>query len=197
MPSQLDVTALCNLALDYLDEANIVSFDSDTGTVARWLRRNFWPTAHSVMRKHPWNFAIGRASLPASGNAPAFGWAYAYDFPTDCQRVLPLTVDGTESRRSIPYKVEGTQILTNAPAPLLVRYLRRIDNAGLFDQQFCDVLEVTLAQKMAHFITGKASYAQQLGQTLQGLMSDAQMIDALEGTPDDPIDDFWIDARRA
>lgn len=197
MPSQLDITALCNLALDYLDEANIVSFDSDTSTVARWLRRNFWPTAWSLMRKHPWNFAIGRAQLAAAATAPAFGWTYAYDLPADCLRVLPLAVGGVENGRQIPYKVEGTQILTNAPAPLLVRYMRRIENAGLFDQQFCDVLTVNLAQKIAHFVTGKASYAQQLGQMLQGLMADAQMIDALEGTPDDPIDDFWIDARRA
>lgn len=197
MPTQLDVTTICNLALDYLDEATIVSYFDDTGVVARWLRRNFWPSAWSLMRKYPWNFALTRAQLPASATAPSFGWTYAYDLPTDCLRIRPITADGTDNGRQIPFKVEGVQILTNQPAPMNVRYIRAVNVTGQFDQQFCDVLAAVLAQKLAHFITGKASYAQQLGQTVAGLMNDAMMIDALEGTPDEPIDDEWINARLA
>jgi hypothetical protein len=196
MPSQLDVTAICNLALDYLDEAPLTSID-DTGAVGRWFQRNFWPMAWSLMRKHPWNFALARASLAASALPPLFGWPNAYDLPSDCLRVLPLTTDGTENGRPVPFKVEGAQILTRQEAPLKLRYIRRIDNPGLFDGQFCDALAAALAQKAAHFITGKQSYSQAVGQIFASLINDAQSIDALEGTPDDPIDDFWLDARRA
>lgn len=195
MSSQLSTTDICNLALDYLDEANITSFDSDTGSVARWFQRNFWPIAHSLMRKHPWNFAMSRIQLPASSIGPAFGWLYAYDIPANCLRVMPLTMDGTENGQMVPFKVESTQILTDMPPPLNIRYIGRISNTGQFDQQFADALAAALAQKVAHFITGKASYAQQLGQTLAGLISDAQMMNALEGTPNEPIDDYWEKAR--
>ncbi|WP_448953071.1 hypothetical protein [Labrys neptuniae] len=195
MSVNLDITQISNLALDYLDEAPLTSID-DNSAVARWFKRNFWPVAWSLMRKHPWNFASTRAMLPASATAPAFGWTYAYDVPADCLRVLPLTIDGREDSRSVDHKVEGTQILANEPAPRPVRYIRRVDNTGQFDQQFTDVLAVALAQKAAHMITGKASYAAQLGQTLQTIMQDAQAIDALEGTPDEPEDDFWIRARQ-
>jgi hypothetical protein len=195
MSSQLDITAICNLALDYLDEAPLTSID-DTSAVARWFKRNFWPMAWSLMRKHPWNFAIGRASLAATSTPPAFGWPFAYEVPVDCLRVLPLTIDGTENGRPLPFKVEGQQILTTQDAPLRIRYVRRIENTGLFDNQFCDALAAALAQKAAHFITGKQSYGQAMGQVFAGLLDDAQMVDALEGSPDDPIDDFWLDARR-
>ena len=195
MPVNLDITQICNLALDYLDEAPLAAID-DNSAVARWFRRNFWPMAWSLMRKHPWNFAMARALLPASATPPAFGWSHAYDLPADCLRAMPLTADGRDDGRPVRHKVEGARILTDAPPPRPLLYIRRIDNTGLFDQQFTDVLAAALAQKAAHFITGKASYAQQLGQTLQGLLAEAQAVDALEGSPDDPIDDFWIEARR-
>lgn len=201
MPNTLSKTEICNLALDYLDEAPITDFDTDTSARARFLRRNFWPVAWGLMRKHPFNFAIRRAYLAAAGTAPAFGWTYAYDFPAHCLRVLPLTCDGTENGTPVDFKVEGTQILTNQPAPLPVRYLYRIDDTngggtGVFDQQFVDVLAATLGFRVAHFITGKQSYAQMLGNIASSLLTEAQMIDALEGSADDPIDDFWIKSRQ-
>lgn len=201
MPNTLSKTEICNLALDHLDEATITDFDTDTSARARLLRRNFWPVAWALMRKHPWNFVSRRIQIASSAATPAFGWSYSYDLPDHCLRVLPLTDDGTENGNPVPYKVEGTQILTNWPPPLNVRYLYKIDDTngggtGAFDQQFVDLLAAAIAQKIAHFITGKQSYAQALGQMAQGLLLEAQMIDSLEGTPDDPVDDFWIDARQ-
>jgi hypothetical protein len=196
MSANLSTTEICNLALDYLEETPLVSFDTDTSTVAQWFRRNFWPITFALMRKHPWNFAIGRTTLAASGTPPAFGYANAYDIPSTWARVLPLTTDGNEMSQEVRYKVEGTQILTDAEAPLPVRFINKVTNTGQFDQQFVDVLAATLAQKAAHFITGKQSYAQLMGQIVQGLFPQAQMLNALEGTPDDPQDDFWVQARR-
>lgn len=196
MPSLLSTTDIANMALDYLDEAPLVSFDSDTGAVARQLRRNFWPVARACMRRHPWNFAVARASLSANATAPAFGWSYAYQIPTDCLRVLPITADGTEDGTPTPHKIEGQNILTNQAAPLYIRYIAAISNTGLFDNSFCEYLAATLAHRAAHFITGKQSYAQLMGQIAQGMLNEAQMIDALEGTPEDAIGDSWDRARQ-
>lgn len=201
MGSNLSDTQICNMALDLLEEAPIDSID-DNLSVARWFKRNFWPTAWALMRKHPWNFAIDRRLLAASSTAPAFGWSTAYDIPAEWLRVLPLTIDGTENGRQIPHKVEQGRILTNATISMLglaglpVRGIKRIDNTGLFDNQFADALAASLGMKAAHFITGKQSYAERMGNVFQGALADAQIIDSLEGTPDDPIDDFWISARQ-
>lgn len=194
MPSALSITDIANMALDYLDEAPLTSIDDGT-SVARWMKRNFWPMAWGLMRKHPWNFAIARISLAASAVPPLFGWAQAYPLPADCLRVLAPTTDGSEDGPPLPHRVEGQSLLTDQLPPLNLRYIRRIDNTGLFDNQFCDALAAALAQKAAHFITGKQSYAQTLAQVFAGLMNEAQTVDALEGTPDAPIDGDWLNAR--
>ena len=196
MPSALSITDIANMALDYLDEAPLTSIDDGT-SVARWMKRNFWPMAWGLMRKHPWNFAITRAALAEDAVPPLFGWSHAYSLPADCLRVLPPTADSSEDGTPVPYKVEGQDILTDQPAPMQLRYIRRIDNTGLFDNQFCDALAAALAQKAAHFITGKQSYAQTLAQVFAGLMSAAQLIDALAGTAEAPVDDDWLNARLA
>lgn len=200
MPNTLSETEICNLALDFLDEAPINDFLSDTGMVARFFRRNFWPIAWSLIRKHPWNFAIVRAQLAASPTAPLFGFQYAYPYPQDCLRVLPVTYDGTERGRPVTYKVENAQVLTDMTAPLKVRYLQRIDdnNGGVyrFDQQFVDCHAIAMAQKAAHLITGKASYADKLQQAATAALLDARLYDSLEGTPEDAIADEWLLARQ-
>lgn len=195
MPSALSDTEICNLALDYLDEAPLTDYSTDTSATARWFRRNFWAMAYQLMRKHPWNFAMARVQLPALSTAPAFGFAYAYQSPTDCLRVLPLTVDGNENSKPVRHKIEGQNILCDLPGPINVRYIRQVDNTGLFDIQFVNVLAIALGQKAAHFITGKASYAQSLSQIAQNAMLEAQMTDSLEGSPDEPDDTFWEEAR--
>lgn len=196
MPSALSKTEIANLALDYLDEVPLDDFDSDVGSVARWMQRNFWPVAWGLMRRSPWNFALARISIAEDADAPAFGWDHSYTIPADCLRVLPLTVEGAENGADVAHKIEGQKILTDATSPLPVRYIKRIDNTGLFDNNFADVLAAALAQKAAHFITGKQSYAQAMGAIFQNAMMEAQMIDSLEGTPDDPESSSWIDARQ-
>jgi hypothetical protein len=195
MSSHLSDTEICNMALDLLEEAPIDSINDDR-SVARWFKRNFWPAAWTLMRRHPWNFALSRAKLTTLATAPAFGFANAFAIPADCLRVLPLSADGTENGREVPFKVEGDVILTDADAPLTLRYISRVASTGLFDNHFADALAANLAMKASHFITGKQSYAERMGQMFQAALADAEIIDALEGTPDDAIADFWLDARQ-
>lgn len=194
MASMLTDTDICNMALDMLEEAPITSID-DASSVARWFKRNFWSKAWALMRKHPWNFALAREIIPTNADTPAFGWSYAYQIPSDALRIIPLTKEGTDSGTPMPHKVEGDQILTDTPPPLGIRYIKRIDNAGLFDNSFAEALAASLAMSAAHFITGKASYADRMQQAFQNLMLEAQQVDSLEGLPDDPIDNDWIAAR--
>lgn len=196
MASNLSRTEICNLALDYLDEVSIVDYDDEAeSSTVRWFRRNFDKMAASLMRQYTWNFSKARATLPALSTAPAFGYKYAYQIPTDCLRVLPITCRGEDLGALIRYKIEGNNILTDEPAPLHVRYIRRFDETGLFDELFVDALACSLAQKAAHFITGKTSYAQLLGQTLASMIATAKRINAIETSPDPVRSNWLIEAR--
>ncbi len=195
MASNLSRTEICNLALDYLDEVQLQSFDDDEGAIPDWFRRNFGKMSDSLLRQYTWNFALARTILPADSVAPPFGYAYAYQIPTDCLRVLPITRNGEDLGDLIRYKIEGDKILTDTPAPLRVRYIRRLDGTGLYDSLFVDVLACSLAQKAAHLITGKASYAQQLGQTLGAMIAVAKRTNAIEKSPDPVRNNYWLNAR--
>lgn len=190
MPSQTDII---NMALDLLEEEPMLDPDDDRAPI-RWMKRNLQPAIDGMLRLHPWNFAVRRKALSAETGAPVSGWKRQYVLPPDCLRVLPLN-DGTLLGRSVPYALEGRRILTNAEAPIQIVYVGRPDDATVLDALFVQALAATLASRAANWITGKQSYAQALRQQAQELILQAQMVDALEGTPADPEADDFVMGR--
>lgn len=184
MPSSVAEIDIWNMALDMLDEAPISSPSEDT-SVRLWFSRNFAQTRDSELRKFAWNFALARVQLAASVEAPAWRWLYKYELPGDCLRMMALRQDGALNGTLIPYELEGEAILTDAIAPLKLRYIKRVTTTGLWDTLFVDVVAAKLAAKMAHWITGKSSYAQFAEQNYQQTLREARRIDALEQFQED------------
>lgn len=194
MPSGLDKTSIFNGALDRLSEGGVLSYDDDVAT-ARWLKRNYDLQRDVLLAQHPWNFAVKRASLATDVTTPAFEWGHQYTVPSDCLRVLPLTVDGLRDSPSIPYVVESLKILTDKVAPLRVRYIRRVTNESDFSPHFADLLAHRLATMMAHWMTGKESLYKALKAEARDILINAQNVDSLEGTPEPPDDYDVLNAR--
>ena len=195
MPTDLTETAIMNMALDLLIEESIDD-TSDDRPVARWLARNYETVRDALLRQHPWNFALKRDSLAADPTAPAFEWAYRYLLPSDCLRLLPLTVAGDMNGSPIWHVVEGLYLLTDEPAPLKVKYIARIENPGLFDPNFVNALVHILANKAAHWMTGKAGFAEKLRDPTREAIFNAQLLDSLEGSAASPADYDIIAARQ-
>lgn len=182
-----------NMALDLLKEEPILG-PTDSRSAVKWMNRNYALTRDALLRQHPWNCALSRASLAAMSDVPAFGWSYQYQVPSDCLRVLPLADLGKQNGRSTPFAYERRRILTNVSAPLLLRYIGQIEEPEM-DAMFKQALAATLAGKAGNFITGKASYANQCVQMAKEATMAAQMVDALEGTPEESDTDDWAAAR--
>ncbi len=191
---QLSEVAVYNMALDMLDEGPVTSPTDDTRP-ARLLARNYAQTRDEVLRAHPWNFATKRASLPTLSEKPAFGWQRAFELPTDCLRVLPLTVDGCLNGNPVAHEIEGRRLLSDASAPLRVRYIHRVINPGEFDPLFARALSARLAVYVGHVITGKQSYVERISGLYRDVLLEARRTDALEGTPQAPLGEDWIEAR--
>lgn len=184
MPSSLAEIDVWNMALDMLHEAPVSAPTEDTA-VRLWFTRNFAQVRDSELRKFPWNFALARATIPASVDAPAWRWTYKYELPGDCLRMMPLRENGALNGMLLAYEMEGNAILTNQAAPLKLRYIKRIETVGLWDALFVDVVSAKLASKMAHWLTGKASFAQQADQAYQQTLREARSIDAIEQYQED------------
>jgi len=192
----MDDTDVCNLALDLLKEATVASID-EKSSVAEWFQRNYAPLLKSALRAYPWNFAITRAELNAAETGPGFGWDYRYALPDDCVRLLPVRYGGKLNGSPIPHEVEAGYILTNAEEPLQIRYVAEITDPEAWDDSFTQAFSALLALKMAHWMTGKASYVQIAKSLYDEALAEARRIDAQEGTPETVNSDDVISIRSA
>lgn len=188
-------TEIVNMALDLLVEDPITDITTDDRAVARWMKRNYAHVRDALLRRHPWNFAIERTTLPELATAPAYEFTKQYELPADCIRLLPVTADGTRTGLRVTHVVEGRKLLTNKSGPLKVRYIKRISDTSLFDPSFVQALVHLLASKAALWMTGKTGIAKDLRDPTYGAMGEAQLLDSLEGTPEPIEDDDIIEMR--
>lgn len=176
--SELEVM---NRALDFLREAPITSADENRHP-AKWMKRNFKAVRNQVMTTHIWKFCMERATLTPDATAPAFEWTYRYLKPADCLRVLPLRVGGRLNGVLIPHIIEGDYILTNAPPPLYIRYVKLIDTVAKWPPLFVNAVAAKLAEELAPSLTGKQSAAEAMSVKFQQTLSLAASVDSAEGT---------------
>lgn len=182
--------AICNMALAEVGRGAAITSLDEASQAARACRQRYPYARDAVLRSYDWNFAARRASLPASAARPAFGFANAFDLPPDC--LLVRKVDACSGLR---WEVEGRQVLTDAAAPLAIRYTARITDPGAFDTLFVDALATRLAADLCVQLSENTSRAQSLFQLYQGKIAEARDRDAQEGEADHDSYNAWLDAR--
>lgn len=145
----------------------------------------------ALLREHPWNFAMARASLAAASAAPAFGFARKFKKPTDpfCLRVLWAASD------TAIWDVEGQFIVTDEAAPLNIKYIARITDTALFDPLFTAALTLRVAAEIAYGKTQIQSLAKGLWDKFLLVAAGARSIDGLEGVPRQMPESSFIVAR--
>jgi hypothetical protein len=130
---------------------------------------------------------------------PAFGYAYMYDLPEDCERVLSLEEDP-----DYEWETEGRQLLTDkgpsggtssAPTGLAVRYAKKIMDPDLYDSQLTTVLVARLACEISEELTQSTQKKDQLREDYENLMSEAKRLDAQEQSSMAFAEDDWVLAR--
>lgn len=177
---------IVNIALTKIGEPPITALTNNrpAALVANTL---YGPTRDAVLRAHPWNCAIWRATL-AETTAPLFGFTNAFALPADFLRVVRVN---REMRPA--YKIEGQTLLTDAETVEL-SYVRRIGEP-LMESLLVMALATRLAAEMAEPITGSDSKTQRLFQEYETKLAEARSVDAQEEPPEELVADQWIEAR--
>lgn len=177
---------IANLALQKLGEdETLVSLDQAT-RAARAINQVFALVRDIVLRDHVWNFAAKRIALPALTEKPAFGPAYVYQLPADWVRVIEIQGEPA-------YQVEGRQIVTDAAAPLNMRYVRQITDPNLFDALFVEALSCRLAAQVAVRLTGNSEKRKELMADYVVAKAAATRADGQDNPPEDlPAGDFLM-----
>ena len=197
MPSVVDI---CNEAMDLLGAATITAL-TENSKEARLCNRRFETVRDSVLRSHPWNTAIKRATLAKDSESPAFGFANQFTLPTDpyCLRVLSFWNSNIDSDvapydSEVMFKIEGRKVLSNE-GTCKITYLARITDTETYDSLLSSTIAHKLAAETAYAITGSTTVSQSMQQLYELRLREARSIDAMEGVPDKMIADDFVNIR--
>ena len=155
MSTPVSPVEVCNLALDLLRHNTLIaSIDTPETEVESLAARWYDATRRSVLRMFPWNFARKRAALSRVVGDPAFGYADAYQLPTDFSSIVFIGDDIQDN--IVDFVVEADQILINneAAATLNVCYVRDFETVAKFDPIFVNLLVGELALVFGNAIAG-------------------------------------------
>ncbi len=154
-----DVTSICNLALGRIGDDRIMDI-GDASQQARYCKLFYEQTRDEVLRSHPWNFAITRATLTALASSPVFGWDYQYELPADFIRLVQF--NGWEVWEPLDlYEIESSMLLTDESTAQL-KYIYQVTDCSKFDSLFIEALSLKLASKLARPLTGTANLGEAL-----------------------------------
>ncbi|TCM37726.1 hypothetical protein [Novosphingobium sp. ST904] len=180
MPTQLSQTGIVNAAAALLGSSERITSLDGRNKLAVCAAAHWGVTIRTLLVDHPWNFGIKRAKLNA-GPPPAWGFERTFALPADCLRLLPSRlVDGREF--FYDGEVEDGKILTNASAPLAVRYIASatIDNVQAWLPTFAKAATYALAEDMAEDLTGASGLSEQQSQKFEYWLKRARRVDGLE-----------------
>ncbi len=176
---------ICKLALDLLKQTSVLSSIANPTTkeekvCARW----YDATRRAVLRKHFWVFARTRKSISRDATAPPFGYADAYNLPTEYLR-LQFIGNDTENDYERKYESNGRQLLLNnsGSASLNVGYIQDITAVSDFDSLFVLLLVAELAANMAYAFTAKNTVIERISLILETLRAEAKSVNGQDRPP--------------
>ena len=195
------VIQIANRALTKLGSARITSIDDDV-KAARSVKSCFEDLRDDELRAYRWQFAMKRTSLAALSTAPAFGYLYQYQVPSDFLRIdmcddrYPSTImDNYIGAEYLDWILEGNKILTNIDAPLKLRYIARIEDPNQWDVNFREALACRIAAELAEDLTQSNQKRQLAWEEYKIAINKAIKSNSIEKLPVMPPDDQWVVGR--
>jgi hypothetical protein len=181
---------ICNRALSRLGASRISSLSDSTSKNARECNNAYETVRDAMLRRHPWNFAIKRASLAAEVTGPAFGPTNYFQLPSTCLRLLLPNDTGLD------WIIEGRKIATSWSAPLNIRYIDQITDPNAMDVLFREALALQMAFTMCEAITQSTAKQQAIAIELKDVIAEAKRTNAIEKLAQYPPEDYWLTVRR-
>lgn len=174
---------ICNLALSRLgDKKNVENLETPTTQVEKVFAKWYDVTRRSALRRMMPSFARTRKLWAKSNYVPDFGYAHAYQYRSDCVKVLGIDdLDKTQNN----YTVEGGYILTNEnyEKGLPVRYVEDVKDLSRFSDSFIELFSFMLAYNVAPEITESTNKLQYLESILPQKIAEMIGIDSQENKP--------------
>lgn len=194
-------TDIANRALTKIGAGRIISLSDDL-EAARVIN-NVWDSVRDgELRAHLWNFAVRRDQLAALVSVPSWRFAYEYQLPSDCLRVLQVgeyfpqpSLTNYRGSDESAWRIEDTKIRTDYGAPLPILYVSRSENTGTWDALFVSAFASRLAFEICERLTDSTSKRELAMREYRDAIRQAVTCNAIENPPQPIADDAWVLAR--
>tara|TARA_R110000803_G_scaffold66166_2_gene127494 strand:+ start:3239 stop:3841 length:603 start_codon:yes stop_codon:yes gene_type:complete len=181
------VVQIVNNALIKIGANAIISLTEDS-EAARAANVMYEQVRDATIRDHIWNFAVARVELAQSVETPAFRFAFQYQLPSNCLRVLQM------EDVNMVYKIEGRKLLTDEGTAKIM-YLGKVTDVNEYDSMFVEALSARLAAELAITLAESNSLYQNMMEMYRFKIADARSADAQESGYSEVIADTWLDSR--
>lgn len=188
MEANFSDVGICNSAL-YKVGAYQISSLSDNTRASNTCAALYPILRDEVMRASPWRFALAQVVLSTpSASVPAFGYNTAYDIPSNILRVYEVN--------SNQWTEVGNQILCDIPTGINVLAIVQNTDPTSWDAQFAEALAWRLASEIALSLVQSVPLKQEMTKGYEKTLAAARSSNAVIGTPQRLIADFWSGARK-
>lgn len=143
-----------------------------------------------LIESHPWNFATLQVTLAQLSTAPSWEFAYGYQKPADCLRVIK-----TDLLEGEIWREHGDNIVTDS-STLGVEYIRSISDEAKFPKHFAEAHVCRMAMDFAYSFTNKASLVTEMRSQFERALALAKSFDAQSGRGDKLKANKWASLRR-
>jgi len=186
---------ICNLALGRLGNyASVSDIDTPDTPVEKIFALWYDTIRKKVLRSLVPSFAIEYRKVSQLGTTPAFGYAYEYEYPNDCLKVLG--VDEVE-KKEINYAVRSDKIQTDANEEdgLPIRMIRDETDVTKFDPDFVTLFSWELAYAVCMGVTQDLERLVYLEQILPKKRAEMGAINSQENAPVRKNQSKWKKSR--
>lgn len=191
----MNITDICNLALNHIGREHIASLDEETEP-ARTCKMHYDLQRKVLLRAYNWSFAKKYIKL-SQIDTKTPGWKYTYAYPNDCVMARKLyNEDNTWLYLEKNFPGNMDQVLLNDNTKALVcnhkdaclEYTYDVKDASLFTSDFAQALSYYLAAAICVPLTGSESLAQAMSQQGNGILQEAKytMMGERNRVPDYP-----------
>lgn len=177
---------ICNLALDDLKQAPIKSVTTPVSNTEYVCQRNYDTVRRECLFAHPWKFTITRIQLtPNPATTPLFGYAYAYNLPTDYIRLITVGDDYLGDLRT-SFEIESNQLLAAAGDVIFdgttkdVRYMRDVTDVTKFSPGFITYFRLKLAIRMSNKFSVSPAIKKELKEDFAEAATEARSVNGQE-----------------
>ena len=187
---------ICNSALQLIKHSKIITSLEQDNKEANACELVYAELRDALLSMHNWNFATKRVQMARLSTAPPFEWQYGYQVPADFLR-LTNVYSNSSGRGTVPYKIEGNELRSDA-AEMYLRYVARIVDPNLMIPLFRIALSKLIASRLAVALSQSATRSDEMySQFLDQDLPVAKSADSIQDLPDQLPESEWVSARHA